>query len=194
MAKFCSPPSIRSANPTDWRHIQSLFGDNGACGGCWCMSWRLPRGGKLYDQNKGEPNRRAFKKLFEAGNVHGLLAFIDDQPVGWCAVGPKTEFPKIENSRVFKVPNSGDDWAVLCFYIQPAQRGKGLGTAMLAAAIDYARESGATMLDGFPATHSQKSKLPAAFAWTGVPEMFKTCGFEGVQRVGIKQPLYRKKF
>jgi GNAT superfamily N-acetyltransferase len=179
-----SDMEIRSLKTTDWSNIEALFGDNGACGGCWCMTWRLPRGGKLYEENKGSPNRRRFRQLVEEGNAHGLLAFDEGKAIGWCSVGPKSEFPKLENSRVLKVPPIGNDWAVLCFYIQRKYRGQQVATRLLSEAVNYARLNDATILDGFPARHAKGTLLPATFAWTGVPEIFEACGFQHVPRKG----------
>jgi len=182
---------IRSLKTTDWPNIEALFGDNGACGGCWCMAWRLPRGGKLYEENKGAPNRRRFRQLVAEGSAHGLLAFDAGIAIGWCSVGPKSEFPKLENSRVLKVPPLGNDWAVLCFYIQRSYRGRRVATKLLNEAVNYARLNDATILDGFPVRHGKGKLLPDTFAWTGVPELFESCGFQHIPREGIDRPLYR---
>ena len=53
---------MRDLTPRDWPTIERLFGPRGACGGCWCMVWRVS-GGKAWLENKGEKNRRAFKRL-----------------------------------------------------------------------------------------------------------------------------------
>ena len=148
----------------------------------------------MYEQNKGAPNRRSFRRLLESGEAHGLLAFDGKEPEGWCAVGPKTEFPKLENSRVLKVPAVGNDWAVLCFFIRRDRRRGGVATHLLDAAIAYAQQHKATVLDGFPVLHPQNRDVAAAFAWTGVPEMFESCGFRHVRREGTSRPLYRMEF
>jgi GNAT superfamily N-acetyltransferase len=155
------------------------------------MSWRLPRGGKLYETQKGEPNRHHFRRLLKAGQVHGLLAFVDGEPVGWSSVGPKTEYPKLANSRVLKVPPVGDDWAVLCFFVRRDHRQTGLATRLLREAVDYARRNSATLLDGFPVRLSKNRPLPAAFAWTGLPSMFDACGFRRMRRSTRARPHYR---
>ena len=184
---------IRPLRCSDWRYIEALFGDNGACGGCWCMTWRLPHGGKLWEANKGEPNRRRFHRTVRAGKVHGLLAFASEAPVGWCSVGPKTEYPRLDNSRVLKVPRVGDDWAVLCFFVRRDWRNARLATCLLGEAVAYARSSGATLLDGFPVRPPGNQGLAAAFAWTGLPSMFEDCGFCQM-RDSTQRPHYRIQF
>src|SRR5712692_9025568 len=93
------PLDIRPLEPDDWPIIVKLFGDNGACGGCWCMWPRVPRGGKLWDDLKGAKNRDRFRRLVRAGKVHGVLAFRGEEPVGWCSFGPRSTFPRLERVR-----------------------------------------------------------------------------------------------
>ena len=157
------------------------------------MTWRLPRGGKLYDTNKGAPNRRRFRTLLGAGKVHGLLAFADGAPVGWCSVGPKSEYPKLENSRVLKLPPVGNDWAVLCFFIRRDRRNAGVATRLLREAVAYAARNGATLLDGFPVRPPGGDAMAPAFAWTGLPSMFEACGFRSLRDPG-ERPHYRIEF
>src|SRR5688572_28424499 len=95
-----SPPSkplvIKPVTKADWPLIVQLFGDNGACGGCWCMWPRLPKGGKLWEESKGAKNRASFQKLVKGDKVHAVLALADDEPVGWCCFGPRADFPRLE--------------------------------------------------------------------------------------------------
>ena len=56
-----------------WTDFETLFGERGACGGCWCMFWRLTR--KEFDSQKGEGNRKAMKAIVESGKIPGILAF-----------------------------------------------------------------------------------------------------------------------
>ena len=36
--------------PERWSDFETLFGEKGACGGCWCMLWRLTR--KEFERQK----------------------------------------------------------------------------------------------------------------------------------------------
>ena len=74
---------IKPATPELWPQLETLFGERGACAGCWCMWWRLTR--SEFERSKGEPNRRSFKRIVDSGRVPGLLAFENDEPIGWCA-------------------------------------------------------------------------------------------------------------
>src|SRR5262245_9184891 len=125
---------VRALTKGDWPVIERLFGANGACGGCWCMWWRVPRGGELWEKQKGEPNKRAFKKLVQSGNVRGVLAFSSDEPVGWCCFGPRGEFPRTERIKALRAEWDAHTWSINCFYIPSAWRGRGVATKLLAAA------------------------------------------------------------
>lgn len=169
---------IRIVAPADRRPIEDLFGARGACAGCWCMHWRLPRGGQLWRDMQGEPNKRAFFKLVAAKRVRALIAEAEGEPVGWCSFGPRSDFPKLERSRVFRrAETTPATWSVVCFFIKPAWRGRGLATALLQAATQEALRAGASEIEGFPALHRKGAALAPVFAWTGVAEMYEAAGY-----------------
>jgi GNAT superfamily N-acetyltransferase len=170
--------TVRVVAPGDWRQIELLFGEKGACGGCWCMWWRVERGGKLWDSVKGEPNRAELKRRVEAGEVNAMMAFDGEQPVGWCTFGPRATFPRAETIKALRHAWDADTWAVVCFYIHPKWRRKGVARALLEAATERAFELGARIVEGYPAVPKKPGGIPAVFAWTGVPNMFEAVGYE----------------
>ncbi len=179
---------IRPLTRADWPQIERLFGPRGACGGCWCMHWRI-RGAKAWEAAKGDPNRRAFRRLVERGEVQGVLAFAGDEAVGWCAVGPKAGLEKLAASGVLRTETEREPWAVSCFYIPAAWRGRGVATALLRGAVALARQRGAPLVEGYPVP-PRKGLVPAAFAWTGVPALFERAGFQALPgRAGVR-PIY----
>lgn len=183
--------AIRPLEPEDWPHIARLFGANGACGGCWCMWWRVPRGGKLWEEAKGRKNRDAFRRLVQAGKVHGVLAFARDEPVGWCSFGPRQDFPRLETVKALRHESGAGTWAVVCFYIPARWRGRGVAGRLLAAATERAFALGARALEGYPVVPKEDTKpVPAAFAWTGVPPLFERAGYEELERPGATRPIY----
>jgi len=169
---------VRELGTDDWPVIERLFGDKGACGGCWCMWWRVPRGGKLWEESKGAKNRRAFKRLLTAGKVFGCLAFVDDEPVGWCCVGPRADFPRLERTKALQTEWDEGTWSVTCFYIKAGFRGKGVASALLPKSVALAKRRGARVIEGYPVKPKTKKAVPAAFAWTGIPNLFERCGFD----------------
>ena len=95
----------RELTTGDWPVVVSLFGRQGACGGCWCMWWRVARGGKLWDDTKGAKARLQSKRLIESGRMHAVLAFDGEEPVGWCTFGPREDFPRLETVKAYVPPD-----------------------------------------------------------------------------------------
>ena len=82
MSKAAPDIACRPVTPNDASAITQLFSANSICRGCWCMHWRVEKGGKTWQACWGEPNRRAFLQLLKQGRVQGALAFAEDKPVG----------------------------------------------------------------------------------------------------------------
>jgi GNAT superfamily N-acetyltransferase len=179
--------TVQVVRPTDWPRVEALFGANGACGGCWCMWARLPRGGKPWEASKGEPNKQALRELVERGRVHAVLASDGGRTVGWCCLGPRADFPRLERVKAARSDWDASTWSVVCFFIPAAERGKGVASTLLDAAIEFARECGARRIEGYPVHSGDDSKLPAAFAWTGVAAMFEARGFERLSPRGARE-------
>ena len=170
--------TLRALEPSDWPNIVRLFGSNGACGGCWCMWWRVPRGGKLWAEAKGGKNRAAFRRLVQQGSVRGVLAFSGKQPVGWCSFGPRSSFPRLERVRALKRDWAEGTWSVNCFYIARAWRGRGIAKRLVEEATIQAFQSGASEVEAYPVMPVEPgTAMPAVFAWTGVPAMFESNGY-----------------
>ena len=45
------------ATPQRWPDLERLFGPRGACAGCWCMWWRLPRAARC-NASEARPRQR----------------------------------------------------------------------------------------------------------------------------------------
>lgn len=178
--------------PDLWPALERLFGPQGACGGCWCMWWRVPRAGKLWQETKGAPAKRRFKRLVLAGEALGVLAFAGDEAVGWCAFGPRRAFPKLERARAYQRADTEGVWSVNCFYVARAWRGRGVTRALLDAAVEACARQGAAAVEAYPVTTTRDGRRVAAtFAYTGPIGIFEERGFEVVQRESPTRPLVR---
>ena len=180
---------VRPATPDRWEDLERLFGERGACAGCWCMWWRLPR--KEWEAGKGEPNRRALRALVRGGRVPGLLAYADGEPVGWCAVEPRERYPVLVRSRTLKPVDDRPVWSVTCFFVTREHRGTGVSVTLLEAAVAHVRAQGGRVVEGYP-VEPRKGRMPAAFAWTGVPRAFERAGFHEVARPSATRPIMRR--
>jgi GNAT superfamily N-acetyltransferase len=179
---------IRPVTPNRWPDVEKLFGPRGACAGCWCMYWRLAH--SQYKQQQGLKNKRAFRKIVESGATPGLLAYTNGQPVGWCAVAPRDAFPRLENSRTLARIDDQPVWSVVCFFIAPGFRHRGVSLALLRGAVEYARKRGAKIIEGYPIA-AKTNRMADAFAWTGLESVFRKAGFKELARRALTRPLMR---
>jgi len=179
---------FRPVTPGRWEDMAALFGERGACGGCWCMSWRLTAG--AFEKNKGAPNKRAMKKIIMSGEVPGLLAYLGSEPIGWCSVAPREQFPRLERSRNFQPVDDKQVWSVVCLFIAKPYRAQGVSVALLKAAAEYARKMGGKIVEGYPVEPNEK--WPDAFAWTGTTSAFVKAGYKEVLRRSPRRPIMRQ--
>ncbi len=174
-----------------WDDFEKLFGQRGACGGCWCMWWRLTR--KEYDRQKGAGNKKAMKNIFQSGAVPGILAYDKNEPVAWCSLAPREKYTSLERSRVLRKVDDSPVWSIVCFYIAKEYRHRGLSVRLLKEAKKYCKTQGAKILEGCP-TEPRKDSMPDAFVWTGLSSAFKKAGFKEVARRSETRPIMRYNF
>ena len=177
---------VRPVDPEHWQQLADFFGPSGAYAGCWCAWWRCTAAefdAGCRDGHGG--NRAVLHDLTTEGHRPGLLAYEGGEPVGWVSVSPRTEFGRVLRSPNLKPsgPNRGEAsdagvWAVVCLWVPRAHRGRGVARAMLAAAVEHARASGARALEGYPVDVA--ARVPAADIFTGTLPMFLEAGFSEV--------------
>jgi GNAT superfamily N-acetyltransferase len=184
-----APAGLRvlPATPERWPDVEELFGQNGACGGCWCRFWK--QDGPEYRAGKGEPNRRALRRSVTGGEVPGLLAYAGEVPVGWAAVEPRARYARLVRSRNLVAVDDAPVWSVPCFFVRRGWRGKGVARALLAGAAEHARRAGAPILEGYPI--DSRKALANAFLYTGALSTFLRAGFTEVARKARTRPVVR---
>jgi len=168
--------------------FETVFGPHGAYGGCWCMYWRLKRA--EFNAQHGEGNRQAMRALVESGSTPGLLGYLEGRAVGWVSVAPRLEFPVLNNSRILKAVDDQPVWSVNCFYVVRRSRRKGVSAALIKAAVRFAAEHGAQIVEGYP-VDSKKGDYPDAYIYTGAMSAFQQAGFVEVLRRSETRPIMR---
>ncbi len=188
--EHCKPLTLSwlPLTPERWSDFEKLFGAKGACGGCWCMLWRLKR--SQFEHQKGEGNRRAMQSIVESGQIPGILGFIGQAPVAWCSVAPREAFPALERSRILRRVDDRPVWSISCFFVRKDHRGKGVSTCMAAAAVDYVRANAGSLVEAYP-VEPKKDRTAPAFAWTGVASAFRTAGYTECARRSETRPIMR---
>ena len=178
---------IHPLTPKRWQDLETLFGRRGACGGCWCMWWRLKS--STFEKQKGTRNRTAFKRIVAAGEVPGLLGYLDGQPIAWCALARREIYGRLERSRILKPVDDQPVWSVPCFFIAKPYRRKGISVELLQAALKHARRCGASIVEGYPVEPEQR--YADAFAYVGLASAFRQAGFVEVARRSPTRPIMR---
>ena len=183
--------TFRPLTKDEWPALEALFGANGACAGCWCMYWRLPKGEwKGPQSQRNARNKVKFRRLVASGPAPGLLAFDGDTAVGWVATAPRAEFPALERSRFLRSVDEESVWSMPCFYIKSGYRGRGIMRALVAAAVGHAAGAGARIVEAYPV--DTEKRLSAASAYTGAASSFRRAGFKTVARRSAHRPIDRK--
>ena len=139
--------------PDNWSDLEILFGENGAHGGCWCMWFRQTNAEA--ERQSGRGNRMAMKQIVDEGHVPGLIAYVDGIPAGWVSVAPRSQFSRLARSRVMKPVDDQPVWSVVCFFIAKPFRKQDLSVELLRAAVNYAQQRGADIVEGYRSTHKR---------------------------------------
>lgn len=174
--------TIKPVTRARWKDMQILFRAKGCPGYCWCMVFRAEGEElKLTDRNSREGQMR---KRVAAGLPVGLLAYAGKEPVGWCSLGPKSTFRRLDG------PDPGGDiarvWSLTCFFVKREWRGKGLVERFLAAAIDLAKRRGARILEAYPVAEDSPS-----YRFMGFVPLFRKHGFAEIGKAGSRRHVMR---
>ena len=176
-----------------WPAFEDLFGKHGACYGCWCTHFRLPPA--VRRDNDSTSNKQHIRARIEAGPPPGLLAFEDDNAVGWMQIGPRADVPEWNNAGRGSAPAEPGDasdpavWAVSCFFIRSKARGKGVTHLLVQGGLDYARKNGARLVEACPMDQSKDSRSIGLFV--GSSRVFEKAGFSRLIERKAGRPLMR---
>ncbi len=180
--------TIKPLTPRRWSDFEKLFGPRGACAGCWCMFWKL--GNKEFHVLAYDGNKAAQKAIVEERGMPGLLAYAGGEAVGWIAVEPRSQYPRLERSRILKPVDDQPVWSVTCFFTRGDHRERGVSVALLRAAVEHVRKHGGKIVEGYP-TDPKMGKLPAPFVLTGLAKAVQAAGFKEVARRSQSRPIFR---
>ena len=172
-----------------WSDFEALFGEKGACAGCWCMWWRL--GHAAWMAEKGAGTKKKMKAIVKKGPAPGLLAYADDEAVGWCAVAPRDDYPRLERSKILAPVDDKPVWSVTCFFVRRDWRKRGVTVALLKEATRWVAAQGGRILEGYPT--DTDTDQPGAFVFHGLLSGFERAGFREVARRSKHRPIVRRK-
>jgi GNAT superfamily N-acetyltransferase len=163
--------------------LAALFGQGGDPKWCWCSYFRV----RSLDFKAATPtsNRRVLETAVRRNEAEdrapGLVAYRDGVAVGWVSVGPREDYERLQHSRVLAPVDAQPVWSIVCFVVARSARRQGVARALLDAAIAYAADHGARLLEGYP-VETRGERVASANAYKGTLSMFERAGFEVVER------------
>jgi GNAT superfamily N-acetyltransferase len=168
------------AAPEHWTDIEAFFSGNP----CWCQSWRMPSGAYGRSTKEQLPRRIAGRRNALHSQLKGstppaVLAYQNNQIIGWCGFGPRSEMERLVRSRTIPAVDDLPVWSIVCFLIHPGFRRQGVTKALLRGAIECAREYGAPALEAYPVDPGGK-RIDTAFSYVGILSMFEREGFQRI--------------
>jgi ribosomal protein S18 acetylase RimI-like enzyme len=169
---------IRPLTAETWDALAELFREGGDPRWCWCQFWRMRS--KDFGELKVPQLRERLHAQARSDDPPGLVAFDRERAVGWVSLGPRSEFERIVRSKVIPTIDHRPVWSIVCFAVSSTARGRGVARALLAGAVAYARERGATGLEAYPVRAQGGEALNPESAFTGTLQMFERAGFRVV--------------
>lgn len=152
------------------------------------MYFRLKRSD--FQKMKGEGNKKAMQSIVQSGKVPGILAYDGKTAIGWCSIAPREDFSALERSRIMKPLDDQPVWSIVCFFIQKEYRNKNVSQALIKAAVEYVKEQGGTIVEGYP-VEPKKERMPDVFAYYGLASAFRKAGFVECERRSETRPIMR---
>ena len=199
---FNAAITVVPANKARWDDLQAVFGPRGYAARCQCQHFKIrhaewrsvsaaERAERLHTQT-GCGNRKARR-------TSGLVAYLDGEPVGWCAVEPRTAYPRLRDTRIPWIGRAEDPrddgvWAVTCFVTRVGFRRRGVMRALARAAVGFAREHGARALEGYAMITKAGQEIVWGELYVGSRSIFADAGFAEVSRPTPRRVVMRIDF
>jgi GNAT superfamily N-acetyltransferase len=195
--------SVVPANQAWCDDLKAVFGTRGDASKCQCQRYKTratdwdiawasvpaaKRATRLREQTRcGQPAART---------TSGLVAYLDGEPVGWCAVEPRTAYVRLQNKPLVwagRAEDKADDgvWAVTCFVTRAGFRRRGVSRALARAAVDFARERGARAIEGYPMITTPGQEITWGELHVGSRSIFTAAGFAEVSRPSLGRVVMR---
>ncbi len=184
---------VQPVSEATFDDVQTVFGERGQAARCQCQRYRMG----WYDHQSDNVAGRRDLLRDQVGEGHGLLAYLDAEPVGWCSVAPRPDYPYLRQPT-WKGRNENKDdatvWAATCFAIRAGFRRQGVSRALVASAIDLARDSGARALEAYPMQPAPGKDVPWGEMHVGALSAFLAAGFRIVHTPSLRRAIVRYDF
>jgi GNAT superfamily N-acetyltransferase len=190
------------ANKASSDDLRAVFGTRGDAAGCQCQ-WFKVRGFEWRSLPVSERTERLRQQTAcgqpGAAATSGLVAYLDGEPAGWCAVEPRTAYSRLLRARIpwaGRTEDKADDsvWAVTCFVTRTGFRRRGVSRALAAATPGFARERGARAVEGYPMITQPGQQITWNELYRGSRSIFADAGYTEVSRPTLRRVVMRIDF
>lgn len=183
--------TTKAATPTEWDDVQRALTGGGDGASCQCV-WPVLRN-KDWRATSTQQRADILRDEISTGPPPGIVAYIDGEAAGWIRIGPRPAQARLGYTRTIVAathePLDDDQvWAVTCFSVRREHRGNKLNAALLAAAVDHARASGARVIEGYP-VDTAAVKVSSNDLFHGALSTFVAAGFSVVGELRSGRPL-----
>jgi GNAT superfamily N-acetyltransferase len=168
-------PKLKPVDKKTWKDFEALFKSKGAPNYCWCMAWRMT---KEEQKHNNSTSRKKFIRQRVTSRVPiGLLAYVDDEPIGWCSIAPRETYQRLGGDETLE-----DVWSIACFFIKREYRDQGLIDVLIEHAKKYAKRNGAKYLEAYPVDPDSPS-----YKFMGFVSTFEKADFIFVKKAGTRR-------
>ncbi|TFC28292.1 GNAT family N-acetyltransferase [Cryobacterium sp. TMT2-18-3] len=178
---------VEAVASVPWEDVSLVFGTRGDPARCWCQYFKLAN--REFQNATSDACAGMLREQVQASAPGpGVIAYLDGEPVGWCAVEPKMAYSRLQRAKVVtegsrQEPDDASVWAVTCFVVRVGYRRRGVAAALLRGAVAQARGGGARVVEGQPVDVALRPKAPSADLYHGTMSLFAAAGFVEVARV-----------
>jgi hypothetical protein len=127
---------------------------------CWCLFPRYTAAHKRergLDKGGDAARRAEVARLARRRKAPGLIAYRGSEPVGWIAVGPRSDLSAVDRSRATPAVDERAVWVIPSITVRRGHRGEGIAVATIAA-VEYATGFGAPGPRGLSARGQQTAE------------------------------------
>ena len=176
--------TFRAVDSETWDDLVRLFMAPGGPKYCWCMVWRTMPPSESRSDN--DAKRAGLESRVRDKVPIGILGYVNGEPVAWCSVAPRDTFRRGLAGKTAAAWDSDGVWSISCFYVPRRLRGQGATRRLIAAAVEYAREGGARVVEAYPVEPGSPS-----YRFMGTEPSFHKAGFHEVATAGTRRRVMR---
>lgn len=133
----------------------------------------------VWDTVTGEINKAAARDMILNDQMHGLLAYDGDTPVGWCHYDRLANLP---GARLFyaELASKDDTRALIaCFTIAQGHRRRGIADMLLGGALADLQAMGIKTAEAYPAVENSSDE----HNYHGPLSLYEKHGFTAVRQI-----------